>query len=154
MLVGNYGSKYRFNYSVLGDSVNLASRLEQLNKVYRTEIMIGEQTAGLIGDAFRLRELDKVQVVGRTQALKIYELLGKAKTVLPPAEEQMLVRYAEALDAYRNRRWNEAEDQFGQAVSLYPDDGPSRLMGERCRMMRDKPLPENWDGSFEHLTKA
>jgi adenylate cyclase len=154
MLVGNYGSKYRFNYSVLGDSVNLASRLEQLNKVYRTEIMIGEQTADLIGDAFRLRELDRVQVVGRTQALRIYELLGTAKAVLPPNEEQMLVRYAAALQAYRSRRWDEAESLFGQALSSYPDDGPSRLMGERCKSMRDRPLPENWDGSFEHLTKS
>jgi adenylate cyclase len=154
MLVGNYGSKYRFNYSVLGDSVNLASRLEQLNKVYRTDIMIGEQTADLIGSTFRLRELDKVQVMGRTQALQIYELLGVADAVLPPAREQMLVRYAAALKAYRGRRWDEASELFRQCLDLCPDDGPSAVMGERCRMMRDKSLPENWDGAFEHLVKA
>jgi len=154
MLVGNYGSKYRFNYSVLGDSVNLASRLEQLNKVYRTDIMIGEQTAELIGGDFRLRELDKVQVVGRTQALKIYELLGVAGAVLPPAREQMLVRYTAGLEAYRSRQWDGAAENFRQCLAAYPDDGPSRLMVERCRMMREKPLPENWDGSYEHLTKA
>jgi adenylate cyclase len=154
MLVGNYGSKYRFNYSVLGDSVNLASRLEQLNKVYRTDIMIGEQTADLIGSTFRLRELDKVQVMGRTQALQIYELLGVADAVLPPAREQMLVRYAAALKAYRGRRWDEASELFRQCLDLCPDDGPSSVMGDRCRMMRDKSLPENWDGAFEHLVKA
>jgi adenylate cyclase len=108
----------------------------------------------LIGDAFRLRELDRVQVVGRTQALKIYELLGKAKAVLPPPEEEMLARYAAALEAYRSRRWDEAEELFRECLISRPDDGPSRLMGERCSVMRDKPLPENWDGSFEHLTKA
>ena len=154
MLVGNYGSKYRFNYSVLGDSVNLASRLEQLNKVYRTDIMIGEPTADLVGSAFRLRELDKVQVVGRTQALRIYELLGVADAVLPPIQEQMLVRYAAALKAYRGRRWDEASEMFRQCLDLSPDDGPSRVMGERCRTMRDTPLPDNWDGAFEHLVKA
>jgi adenylate cyclase len=154
MLVGNYGSKYRFNYSVLGDSVNLASRLEQLNKVYRTDIMIGEQTADLIGSTFRLRELDKVQVMGRTQALQIYELLGVADAVLPPAREQMLVHYAAALKAYRGRRWDEASELFRQCLDLCPDDGPSSVMGERCRVMRDKSLPENWDGAFELLVKA
>ncbi len=154
MLVGNYGSKYRFNYSVLGDSVNLASRLEQLNKVYRTDLMIGEPTADLVGSAFRLRELDKVQVVGRAQSLRIYELLGVADAVLLPIREQMLVRYAAALKAYRGRRWDEASEMFGQCLDLCPDDGPSHVMGERCLMMRDKPLPENWDGTFEHVVKA
>lgn len=154
MLVGNYGSKYRFNYSVLGDSVNLASRLEQLNKVYRTDIMIGEQTADLLGGAFRLRELDKVQVVGRTQALKIYELLGPADAVLAPERERMLTAYAEALQAYRARRWDYAFEMFAQCLALCPEDGPSRAMGDRSRSMRDKALPENWDGAFEHLTKA
>jgi adenylate cyclase len=154
MLVGNYGSKYRFNYSVLGDSVNLASRLEQLNKVYRTDIMIGEQTADLVGGAFRLRELDKVQVVGRTQALRIYVLLGSPDAVFPPDRERMLTVYAEALQAYRAQRWDSASEMFRQSLALCPDDGPSRVMGERCRSMRDKALPENWDGAFEHLTKA
>jgi adenylate cyclase len=154
MLVGNYGSKYRFNYSVLGDSVNLASRLEQLNKVYRTEIMIGEQTADLVGSAFRLRELDKVQVVGRAQALRIYELLGVPGAVLPPNQEQMLELYAVALNGYQRQRWDEASETFRQCLVLWPDDGPSRVMAERCRTMREKPLPENWDGTFEHLAKA
>jgi adenylate cyclase len=107
MLVGNYGSKYRFNYSVLGDSVNLASRLEQLNKVYRTDIMIGEQTADLVGSAFRLRELDKVQVMGRTQALQIYELLGVANAVLPPVREadaRALCRALTAIEASAGTR--------------------------------------------------
>jgi adenylate cyclase len=154
MLVGNYGSKYRFNYSVLGDSVNLASRLEQLNKVYRTEIMIGEQTADLVGSAFRLRELDRVQVVGRAQALRIYELLGAKKAVLGANREQVLELYAAALEAYRKQRWDAAAEIFRQCLALSPDDGPSRVMGERCQTMRDRSLPDNWDGTFEHLAKA
>jgi adenylate cyclase len=154
MLVGNYGSKYRFNYSVLGDQVNLASRLEQLNKAYGTEIMIGEGAAELLGNEFLLRELDRVQVKGRKQALRIYELLGAAGAVLPPAQEQMLGLYAAALDAYRHQRWDEAAERFGQCAALWPTDVPSRVMRERCHTLRESPPPADWDGTFEHLTKG
>jgi adenylate cyclase len=78
MLVGNLGSRYRFAYGALGDHVNLASRLEGLNKVYKTQIIIGENTAQMVEKSFVLRELDTVQVVGREQAVRIYELLAKA----------------------------------------------------------------------------
>ena len=115
MLVGNYGSKYRFNYSVLGDQVNLASRLEQLNKAYGTEIMIGEGAAELMGNDFLLRELDRVQVKGRKQALRIYELLGVAGAVLPPAQEQMLSLYASALEAYRTNAGTRLRNASGSA---------------------------------------
>ncbi len=153
MLVGNYGSKYRFNYSVLGDQVNLASRLEQLGKTYGIEMMIGEGTADLIGSDFLLRELDRVRVKGRKQALRIYELLGMAGAALPPGQAQMLTLYASALDAYRSRRWDDAVSLFEQCLVRWPADGPSKLMAERCRAMRDAP-PEDWDGCFEHLTKG
>ena len=154
MLVGNYGSKYRFNYSVLGDQVNLASRLEQLGKPYGVETMIGEGTAELIGDDFLVRELDRVQVVGRKRALRIYELLGVAGAALPPEQAQMLTLYAQALDRYRHRSWDDAEALFGQCLALWPADGPSKLMAERSRAMRAAPPPEDWDGSFEHTTKG
>jgi len=154
MLVGNYGSRYRFNYSVLGDQVNLGSRLEQLNKAYATEIMIGENTAELVGNAFVLRELDKVQVKGRQQALRIYELVAVAGAALPPERTQMLGLYASALAAYRHQRWDEATERFGQCLALCPADGPSRVMRERCRTLREAPLPPDWDGTFEHVTKG
>jgi adenylate cyclase len=154
MLVGNYGSRYRFNYSVLGDQVNLASRLEQLNKAYGTDIMIGEGAADLVGDAFVMRELDRVQVKGRKQALRIYELLGVAGAVLPPPQAEMLRLYANALSAYRHQRWDEAAELFGQCLALWPTDVPSRVMRERCRTLREAPLPADWDGTFEHMTKG
>lgn len=154
MLVGNYGSKYRFNYDVLGDQVNVASRLEQLGKVYGIEIIIGEGTADLVKNDFSLRELEKVQVKGRKQALRIYELLGATGAVLPANQQRMLDLYAEALALHRQRRWNEAEALFGNCLALWPADGPSRLMAERCRTFRDAPPPQDWDGSFEHLTKG
>ncbi len=154
MLVGNYGSKYRFNYSVLGDQVNLASRLEQLGKVYGIETMIGEGTVDLIGNDFLLREIDRVQVTGRKQALRIFELLGVAGSVLPPEQTQMLTSYASALEVYRGQRLEEAIQLFEQCLALWPTDGPSRVMRDRCHVLRETPLPADWDGTFEHTTKG
>jgi adenylate cyclase len=116
--------------------------------------MIGENTAELVANAFVLRELDKVQVKGRQQALRIYELVAVAGAALPPERTQMLGLYASALAAYRHQRWDEATERFGQCLALCPADGPSRVMRERCRTLREAPLPPDWDGTFEHVTKG
>jgi adenylate cyclase len=152
MVVGNLGSKYRFAYGVVGDQVNLGSRLEGLNKVYGTDIIIGENTAGLVENAFRLRELDMVRVKGRTQVVRIYELIGRAETALISAHDEALWAYAEALEAYRKGMWTEALALFHQALGLRPDDGPSRTLARRCREYRDAP-PEPWDGVFDQQFK-
>jgi adenylate cyclase len=133
--------------------VNLASRLENINKIYGTEIIIGEETAKLVMPFFVLRQLDQVRVVGRQQALRIYELLGTPESSLPPEDEKMLAIYASALDAYYQRRWQDAMELFRECLALRPEDGPSRVMGERCRIYQDAPPPEDWSGAFEHLTK-
>jgi adenylate cyclase len=153
MLVGNLGSRYRFAYGVLGDQVNLASRLEGLNRAYGTEILIGEDTAQLVEGAFLLREIDMVRVKGRKQAVRVYELLARVGTVLPPEQEKALAAYAAGIAAYRRQSWDEALDHFGQARRLWPEDGPSRTMAERSRMFRASPPPEGWDGVFEQLEK-
>jgi len=118
MLVGNLGSKYRFAYGVLGDPVNLGSRLEGLNKAYGTEILLGETTAQLVEKAFVLREIDLVRVVGRDQPVRIYELLARSGTALPKEQEEALSSYAVGLEAYRQQRWGEALGLFKFSLTL------------------------------------
>jgi adenylate cyclase len=153
MLVGNLGSKYRFAYGVLGDQVNLGSRLEGLNKVYGTEILVGENTARLAEGAFLLREVDMVRVIGRTQAVRVYELLVKLGAPISPEQEKALRSYAAGLEAYRQQIWGEASALFGQALALWPGDGPARTMAERCEIYQKTPLPEEWNGVFEQAFK-
>jgi adenylate cyclase len=148
MLVGNLGSRYRFAYGALGDQVNLGSRLEGLNKMYGTEILLGENTAD-----FQLREVDLVRVKGRKQPLRIYELLGNSEASLPKEKEQSLSYFAAGLEAYRQQIWQEALGLFKQSLTLLPEDGPSRIMAERCRIYQETPPPGEWDGVFEHVTK-
>jgi adenylate cyclase len=99
MLLGNLGSRYRFTYGVLGDQVNLGSRLEGLKKVYKKEILIGENTTRLVEGSFLLREIDIVRVVGRQKTVRIYELLAKSGTSLPGDKEQALSFYKDGLEA-------------------------------------------------------
>ena len=153
MLIGNLGSSYRFSYGALGDHVNLGSRLEGLNKVYGTEILIGENTAQLVDGTFQLRELDQVRVKGRTQPVRIYELLAHAEDALPEALQQTMQSYAAGLAAYRQQLWKDALEQFEHVREIRPDDQASRVMAERCRIYQGTSPGENWDGVFQMLTK-
>jgi adenylate cyclase len=154
MLVGNIGSRYRFSYGALGDQVNLGSRLEGLNKMYRTEIILGENTARLVEGSFLLRELDMVRVVGRKQPLRIYELLGISGDSLPKERLESLRQFAAGLDAYRRQLWQDAIVLFTQSVALWPQDGPSRIMAERCKIYQEACPPGDWDCVFEHTSKG
>jgi adenylate cyclase len=153
MLVGNLGSRYRFAYGALGDQVNLGSRLEGLNKLYGTEILLGENTADLLGGSFLLREVDLVRVKGRKQPVRIYELVGNSEASLPEEKEQSLSHFAAALEAYRKQFWQEALGLFKQSSALCPEDGPSRIMAERCQIYLEAPPQGEWDGVFEMTSK-
>jgi adenylate cyclase len=153
MLVGNLGSQYRFAYGALGDNVNLGSRLEGLNKEYGTEILIGENTVRLVGNAFHLREVDLVRVVGRNEPTRVYELLGASETPLSAEQEDWLERYASALAAYRERQWSAAIARFEVISAIAPNDGAALTMLMRCRHYQSSPPPDDWNGVYDLTQK-
>jgi len=148
MLVGNLGSDQRFTYGVLGDQVNLGSRLEGLNKLYGTDILVGENTARLAAHAFILRELDSVRVVGKKQAVRIYELVAHAEDRVPDPARRFLDVYAGALEAYRQREWDRARTLFEEGAGIVDQDPSCRVMAARCRLYTENPPPAEWDGVY------
>ena len=121
--------------------------------MYGTEILIGENTARLVEKSFVLREIDTVRVVGREQPVRIYELLAKSGTAFPSAQAKACSAYAAGLEAYRQQRWDEALRLFAASLTLWPGDGPSRMLAERCQLFHKMPPPEEWDGVFEAMYK-
>jgi class 3 adenylate cyclase len=150
-LVGSIGSEYMMSFTVMGDNVNLASRLEGANKIYGTHCLISEETANACGDAIELREIDRVVVIGQTHSEIVYEIIGR-KRELTPAQIETRNRYTEGLAAYRARRWDEAEIAFAAARDASPDDGPALALMQRIHGFKANPPAENWDGAW-HLER-
>ena len=152
VIVGNMGSTERFDYTIMGDTVNLGSRLESANKKYETHTMVSDATYEAVKDFFELRELDIIQVVGKSKPMKVYELLAP-KGQLPVNALQLLKSYQEGMQKYHDRKFAEALAKFEDILKVYPDDGPSKLYRQRCEVLRDFPPSANWDGVFEMRTK-
>jgi len=152
MTAGNIGGTKRFNYTVLGDSVNLAARLEGLNKVYKTTTIIGSETAAAISNAFVLRPLDKVTVKGRQQAEQIFELLGRSGSLAEQLQAAANA-YALGLKHYQDGNWQSARDAFAMGLERRPDDGPCQTMLERCDDFLSSPPPETWSGVYDITSK-
>ncbi len=146
VIVGNMGSRDVFDYTVMGDHVNLGSRLEGANKFYGTYIMISEFTQRIVKDEFYTRSLDLIRVKGKKKPIAVYELLAEKETKFSEGFLEMLDIYEQGIRAYRKQKWNEAYSLFEKCLKLVPDDPPSALYKQRCMDFRLKPPPMDWDG--------
>ena len=153
MIVGNIGGSGKFEYTVIGDSVNIGSRLESANKQYRTRNMISESTYAKVADRIIARELDMLVVAGRSEPIRVYELIDLTENTVSPDQLHFIELYARGIHCYRRREWDTAIAQFEKALEMVPDDYPSQLYIDRSHLYKDSPPPDDWNGAFILRTK-
>jgi class 3 adenylate cyclase len=150
-LVGSIGSDIMMSYTVMGDVVNLASRLEGANKEYGTRNLVSEKTSAAAGNTVEVREIDRVVVAGQTRSEIIFEILGR-KGELTSQQLSSRHKYLEGLAAYREQRWDDALRALGASLEAIPGDGPSMALLKRIESLKAHPPPQDWDGSW-HIEK-
>ena len=145
MIVGTLGSDATKNFTVIGDAVNLGSRLEGANKAYGTRILIaGETYKRTSGNGLQFREMDLLRVKGKEEPVRVYELLPQVARTHMGAE--ILKCFENGLKSYRARDWQKAESSFATVLAQLPEDGPSKTYLDRIRYFRENPPPPEWDG--------
>ncbi len=147
VLVGSIGSEWMMNYTVMGDTVNLASRLEGANKEYGGRILVSAATLAAASDAVEAREIDRVAVLGQNRPQAVFEIMAR-KGELSPAQIELRDQFSEGLACYRRRQWLEARRAFEAALAMVPSDGPSITFIKRLDRLILHPPGEEWDGSW------
>lgn len=149
-LVGNIGSSERLNYTALGDSINVASRLEGMNKIYDTRIIVSEEVVKILDGKFVFRLLDRMAVRGRINSYKIYELMDENLANIPFDFNQYRDYFEKGFAAYQQQHWNEAINYFKHCLMVYPADKQAVIFIQRCEFLQQNTPPPDWDGVWRN----